>query len=79
MKIGPFEARSSLYWTISMILVDKRVCNKFKWCSIPFYDYIFQKLDVRVPLTAFEEEVLDNLRIPPSQLHSCTWGFMGVL
>lgn len=33
-----FEVGSSSDWMISIILVDKRVYNKFEECYIPLYD-----------------------------------------
>lgn len=55
-------------WETLMIPTGKRVYHEFEGCSIPFYDYIFERFGVRIPFTTFEKEVLDYLRVPPSQL-----------
>ncbi|KAL5073567.1 hypothetical protein RYX36_012551, partial [Vicia faba] len=43
-------------WSISIFLTYKRIYSMFDGCSTPFYDWIFQKLGVRLPLTAFKNE-----------------------
>lgn len=73
-----FKVGSPSDCKISRIPIDKRVCHEFKECYIPFYECIFEKLGVRLPLTTFENEVLYHLRIPPWKLHTCAWDFVRV-
>lgn len=46
---------------------------------VPFYDDIFQKLGIRLPLTNFEKEVFDHRCILPSQFYLVSWDFLRVL
>lgn len=64
----PIVVDSYSNWKTLMIPTGKRVCHEFEGFFIPFYDYIFERLGVRYPFTIFEKEVLDYLRVPPSQL-----------
>ncbi|KAI5390785.1 hypothetical protein KIW84_075898 [Lathyrus oleraceus] len=50
----------------------------YSWAVLPYLDYEFAFIPGKflLPLTPFEKEVLDNLRIPPSILHPCAWGFV---
>ncbi|MED6218390.1 hypothetical protein PIB30_026353 [Stylosanthes scabra] len=43
---------------------------------IYMYECLFSKLGVRVPFTQFEQDVLFNCRVAPTQLHPNSWGFM---
>ncbi|MED6142797.1 hypothetical protein PIB30_000996 [Stylosanthes scabra] len=43
---------------------------------IYMYECLFSKLGVRVPFTQFEQDVLYECRVAPSQLHPNSWGFM---
>ncbi|MED6161063.1 hypothetical protein PIB30_057198 [Stylosanthes scabra] len=43
---------------------------------IYMYECLFSKLGVRVPFTQFEQDVLFECRVAPTQLHSNSWGFM---
>ncbi|MED6197584.1 hypothetical protein PIB30_057854 [Stylosanthes scabra] len=40
------------------------------------YECLFSKLGVRVPFTPFDQDVLYECRVAPSQLHPNSWGFM---
>ncbi|MED6107744.1 hypothetical protein PIB30_017010 [Stylosanthes scabra] len=43
---------------------------------IYMYECLFSKLGVRVPFTQFEQDVLFECRVAPTQLHPNSWGFM---
>ncbi|MED6167404.1 hypothetical protein PIB30_002375 [Stylosanthes scabra] len=43
---------------------------------IYMYECLFSKLGVRVPFTQFEQDVLYECRVAPSQLHPNPWRFM---
>ncbi|MED6187807.1 hypothetical protein PIB30_079994 [Stylosanthes scabra] len=43
---------------------------------IYMYECVFSKLKVRVPFTTFEQEVLYECRVAPTQLHPNSWGLM---
>ncbi|MED6131921.1 hypothetical protein PIB30_014633 [Stylosanthes scabra] len=43
---------------------------------IYMYECLFSKLGVRVPFTQFEQDILYECQVAPSQLHSNSWGFM---
>ncbi|MED6203646.1 hypothetical protein PIB30_001344 [Stylosanthes scabra] len=43
---------------------------------IYMYECLFSKLAVRVPFTQFEQDVLFECRVAPTQLHPNSWGFM---
>ncbi|MED6191680.1 hypothetical protein PIB30_002487 [Stylosanthes scabra] len=43
---------------------------------IYMYECLFSKLGVRVPFTQFEQDILYECRVAPSQLHPNSWGFM---
>ncbi|MED6195672.1 hypothetical protein PIB30_040170 [Stylosanthes scabra] len=40
------------------------------------YECLFSKLGAQVPFTQFEQDVLYECRVAPSQLHPNSWGFM---
>lgn len=60
------------------IPTNKRIYSLFEGCYIPFYDCIFHKLGVWLPLAVFKIEVLEHLRISPFQLHLVAWAFVKV-
>ncbi|MED6218437.1 hypothetical protein PIB30_026661 [Stylosanthes scabra] len=43
---------------------------------IYMYECLFSKLGVRVPFIQFEQDVLFECRVAPTQLHPNSWGFM---
>ncbi|MED6216056.1 hypothetical protein PIB30_004087 [Stylosanthes scabra] len=43
---------------------------------IYMYKCLFSKLGVRLPFTQFEQDVLYECRVAPTQLHPNSWGFM---
>ncbi|MED6134934.1 hypothetical protein PIB30_041585 [Stylosanthes scabra] len=43
---------------------------------IYMYECLFSKLGVRVPFTQFEQDILFECRVAPTQLHPNSWGFM---
>lgn len=51
---------------------------KFEGCSIPFYECSFQTHGVRLPLTTFENEVLDQRSYFSPQLHPVAWAIVEV-
>ncbi|MED6147683.1 hypothetical protein PIB30_046068 [Stylosanthes scabra] len=61
--------------------LEERVCyyNLFhpeEKHFIYMYECLFSKLGVRVPFTQFEQDILYECRVAPSQLHPNSWGFM---
>ncbi|MED6122628.1 hypothetical protein PIB30_041569 [Stylosanthes scabra] len=60
---------------------DERVCyynlgHPKESHFIYMYECLFSKLGVRLPFTPFEQDVLYECRVAPTQLHPNTWGFM---
>ncbi|MCI38837.1 hypothetical protein A2U01_0060066, partial [Trifolium medium] len=48
---------------------DGRLCSRYEGCcGIPMFEILFKTMHVQFPLTDFEVEVLNHLRIAPSQL-----------
>jgi len=41
-----------------------------------FYEMLFTRLNFRLPLTAFEKEVLSAMNVAPAQLHPNSWAFV---
>lgn len=66
--IGPFLISSP----------TKRLCSSFDGCLVPFHEFLFSRLRFRLPFNDFEVEVLNHLRITPSQLHLVARAFMKV-
>ncbi|KAJ1441908.1 hypothetical protein SESBI_01114 [Sesbania bispinosa] len=60
---------------------EELIClsNSDQGSSVPFtymYDTIFCKLNLLLPFSNFEKELLRALNIPPSQLHPNSWAFV---
>lgn len=57
------EIKASSDWEISSILDEKGIFHRFEGCYVPLYAFIFQYLEVLLPLTHFKKEVLNHLCI----------------
>jgi len=59
---------------------DEPVCkdrqNEQPFCF--FYETLFTKLSVRLPLSSFEKGVLTIMNVAPAQLHPNSWAFITV-
>ena len=69
VKESQIEVGHSSDGPVSRVKGGKRIFNYFDECFIPFYMYIFPRLNSRVPFNAFEEEFLRCMNIALSQLH----------
>jgi len=60
--------------------LDEPICKDESCdCSGPFcffYDTVFIKLCLYLPLTVFEKEILTELNVSPAQLHPNSWAFI---
>lgn len=63
----------SLNLTIVPVNSDKRIYGYFNGCFIPFYEYLFTRLSLRLPFNELEVGVLKHLKIVSFQLHLNAW------
>lgn len=52
--------------------------RSFEWSSVPLYECIFTSFRVHLPFSSFEMEVMNHLRVSPSQIPPRAWTFMKV-
>ena len=65
-------------WILRRPEPEDRACSiieRSPWKLI-CYEYIFRRLKVRIPFSAFQESVLQHLRLAPSQLHVNGWAYV---
>lgn len=56
----------SFDWGIKIPSQDKRLCDKYNACVIPFYECDFSIMDLHLPFSSFEVDVLNHLVVAPS-------------
>lgn len=65
-------------WLVFLVEACKRICNTFENDSILFYEYLFTRINLWLPLSNLKLEDLKFPKVPPTQLHPSAWGFMKV-
>lgn len=61
-----FPMGLSYDWLVYHIGEGKQIYSRYDGCTIPFYESLFTQLKFRLPFTACEEGLLNNLAMSPS-------------
>lgn len=56
-------------WLVLPVDSEKRICNSFDVCLCPFYECLFTRVVMWLPLSKFEVVFVKHLKIVPSQIH----------
>lgn len=64
------------YFVIILVGPSDRVCNSFEGCLVPLYECLFTRLRIHLLFSDFEVDMMNHLKVPPSQLHPRDWAFM---
>ncbi|MED6111276.1 hypothetical protein PIB30_051046 [Stylosanthes scabra] len=76
-----FTPNYSTKYKLEVPNVNERICfinhragdvSDWLW----FYDYLFTRVVIRIPLTSFQQEILRQSGVAPSQLHPNSWAFI---
>lgn len=68
LDVGP-----SSDWGVLILEEDKRIYSEYGRCVIPFYEYKFSILGIRLAFNSFEIEVFNHLMIAPLLVYLSFW------
>lgn len=66
MREANIEICPASDWLVLPLGSRKNICNSFRDCSIHLYEFLFPRINLRLPLSDFEVEVLRFLKVSPS-------------
>lgn len=61
-----------------MLILERGSEVFFYECPIPFYECVFTRLKLKLPFNGFNERMMGNMKISPSQLHPVVWALVKV-